>query len=97
MRPEHLLGRAARQRQIADGERVCAARLRVPASVSERVELLDIAEFDPGLPLHPFAQADLQRAVGARHERAERQRVAQVFVRQYRAARRGLGAADRGP
>src|SRR3990172_4178670 len=54
------------------------SRLGMPPPVAERIELLDIAEIEPGLPLHPFAQADLQRAMGARRKRAERKRVPRV-------------------
>src|SRR5665648_952456 len=75
MRAHHLLARAARKREIADRERMRPAWLRVPPTVAEGVELLHIAELDPGLALHPFAQADLQRPVRARRERAKGQRV----------------------
>ena len=57
-----------------------AARLRMAPPVPERVELLDIAELDAGLPLDPFAQADLERAVRPRRERAEGKGVARAWA-----------------
>ena len=77
MGAEQLFAGAAGQSEIADREnmRGGVARLGVPAAVAESVELLDIAEVEPGLPLHPGAQADLEGAVGARGERAEGKRV----------------------
>ena len=84
MRAEQFVARAARQREIADRERVRPSRLSVPAPVAERVELLNITEIEPGLSLHPFAQADLQRAMRPRCERAEGQRVPGVRSRRAR-------------
>ena len=77
MRAEQLLARAAGQSEITDGENVrCrVAGLGVPPAVAESVKLLDITEVEAGLPLHPGAKADLERAVLARGERAEGQRV----------------------
>ena len=43
------------------------------AAVAEGVELLDIADVEAGLLLHPAAQRKLERAVAGRIERAERQ------------------------
>ena len=47
------------------------ARTRVPAAIAEGVELLDIADAEPGLLLDPGAQSDLERTVRERVERAE--------------------------
>ena len=54
--------------------RIAVARLRAAAAIAERVELFDIAKVRARLRLHPFAQADLERAVRERIERAGRQR-----------------------
>ena len=75
MRSHQLLAGAAGQREIADRKSMRAAGLGVAAAVAERIELLDIAEIEPGLPLHPFAQADLEGPVRARREQAEGKRV----------------------
>src|SRR5680860_717520 len=75
VRPEQRIARPARQRQRADRECMRPSRVGVPAPVAERIELLHVAEVEPGLPLYPFAQADLERAVGTRGERPERKRV----------------------
>ena len=77
MGAEQLVAGAAGQREIADRENVRRriAGLGVPAAIAEGVELLDITEVEPGLPLHPGAQADLERAVRARGERAKGKRV----------------------
>ena len=66
----------SRKRQIADRDHMqpIVARPRVPPTVAERVKLLHIAEVEAGLPLHPVAQADFERAVLERREQAERQR-----------------------
>ena len=67
------------QAQIAQRDDTCArsackrGKRRFPPPVSERVELFDIAELKPGLAPDPFAQADLERAVSIRIERAEGQ------------------------
>ena len=65
----------AGQGQIADRDhmRVAAAGAAVTAAITERVELLDIAERRPGLFGDPGAQADLEGAMGDRIERARRQ------------------------
>src|SRR4029453_1326955 len=70
-----LVARAAGQSEIADGKHMRPAGLGMAPAIAERVELLDIAEIEPGLPLDPFAQADLERAMGAGRERAEGKRV----------------------
>ncbi len=77
MRPEQLFARAAGEGEIADRQDVrgAIAGLGVTAAVAEGVELLDIAEVEPGLPLDPGAQPDVERAVGARGEGAEGKRV----------------------
>ena len=48
------------------------AGLGMPAAIAERIELLDVAQPQPGLFFHPGAQADLEGAVRHRVERAER-------------------------
>src|SRR4029077_11667659 len=65
------------QSEIADREdmRGGVAGLGVAAAGAESVELLDIAEVEPGLLLHPGAQADFEGAVGTRGARAEGKRV----------------------
>ena len=69
--------RATRQREIADREhaRPFARTRQMPAAIAERVELLDIAELQSGLLLHPVAQSRFQRAMRDRIERAEGQGV----------------------
>jgi hypothetical protein len=84
-------GRAldARECQIAD-RRPCARRRRagMAAAVAERVELLDVADAQPGLLLDPGAQADLEGAMRQRVERAEREvrRAPPTFVARTRIA-----------
>ena len=51
------------------------AGLGVPSAIAERVELLGIAELQPGLPMHPGAQAAFEGAMLQRRERPERQPV----------------------
>ena len=93
MRAEQLIARATRQREIADRERMRSAGLGVPAPVAECVELFHITEREPGLPLHPFAQADLERTVRARGEWAERKRVPGVGPRGARSRHEDVGLA----
>src|SRR5439155_9686812 len=59
-------GRAlhAGEREITDGNHVRdVGRACVPPAVAERVKLLHITDAQPGLRLHPFAQADLEGAM----------------------------------
>ena len=55
--------------------RTDVAGLGVAAAIAERVELLGVAEVEPGLLAHPGPQAAFERAVLARRERPERQAV----------------------
>ena len=48
--------------------RPAVAGAGMPAAVAEGVELLDIADREPGLRLHPGAQADLEGVVRERIE-----------------------------
>jgi len=61
------------EREVADGDdvRTGIARLRMTAAVAECVELLHVAQLQPGLLLHPGPQADLERAVLERRERSK--------------------------
>ena len=47
----------------------------MPAAIGEGIELLDIAQREPGLLGHPAPQADFERAMRARAEGAEGQAV----------------------
>ena len=60
--------------------RAGVAGARMAAAVAEGVELLDIADGEPGLRLDPGAQADLEGAVRQRIERTERQAGAGVAL-----------------
>src|ERR1700759_5719201 len=71
------------------------ARLRMPAAVAESVQLLDIAQPQPGLLLDPGAQADLEGAVRDRVEGAERKAVELVAAGAGRGEDQGLVALDR--
>ncbi len=75
----HLSRGATGKREIADRKRMGAARLRMPAAIAKRVELLHIAELDAGLPFHPLSQADFECAMLSRLERAKRQGVLDPF------------------
>src|SRR4029079_4928993 len=65
MRLEQLIVAVARECEIAARQRVLSPRLGMAAPVAESIKLLDIAPLEPGLPLHPFAQTEFGRAVGA--------------------------------
>lgn len=54
--------------------RLAITQLRMAAAIAESVELLDIAERYAGLFADPGAQADVERAMRQRIERARRQR-----------------------
>jgi hypothetical protein len=67
----------AGQAEIADRDRPRPVGVAAPVAIGEGVELLDVAEGAPRLPLHPGAQTRLQRAMPDL-ERPRRQRQAVV-------------------
>src|SRR5215831_2168485 len=85
----------AGERQVADRDHVrpAVAALGVPAAIAERVELLDIADREPGLLPDPAAQPDLEGVMRERIERAGRQAGEPRAVA--RCERHGLVAVDR--
>ena len=69
------------------------------AAVAERVELLDVADAQPGLLLDPGAQADLEGAMRQRVERTEGKsgaHIGLVVARNEDRGLTGLNADDRG-
>ena len=66
----------AHQSEVGDRQhaRTVVVAAEVAIAVAEGVELLDVAELEPGLLAHPAAQAELERAVAFGVEAAERQR-----------------------
>ena len=88
------------QGQVSDRRHAPAARElpRVAVLIGESIELLDVAEGQSGLRLHPVAQAEIERPVALGIERAERQGVlrllSQVARRRHVHGQSMVGAPD---
>ena len=57
--------------EVCDGQLTLAVHRALPVTVAERVELLDVADGQPGLRPNPAAQAQLQCPVAVGIEQAE--------------------------
>src|SRR5688572_18703464 len=59
--------------EVGDGQLALAIHRALPVTVAERVELLDVADGQPGLRPDPAAQAQLERRIAVGIEEAEGQ------------------------